>query len=273
MTDNISAALDYVDNLHWAIVPLHSVINGRCSCGKSDCKNPGKHPLFIKGLLEHGLKDATNDKDFIQRCWQTFPKANIGLPCRQNGMFVLDVDKKSGGLDSLRQLVAQYGEMPNTVTANTGGGGLHYYFRYPEHSHLTDKISFLPGLDIKVKGYVILPPSTHISGKRYEWRSNRGPVDIAVADAPGWLLDLIADTDDFAWKTDIDWCNVLDDLHEGTRNNGLYKYACHLLGHGLLPTEVIKLVEAINAVYCNPPLTENEVNTLLISAIKWRYNI
>lgn len=273
MTDNISAALDYVDNLHWAIVPLHSVINGRCSCGKSGCKNPGKHPLFIKGLLEHGLKDATNDKDFIQRCWQTFPKANIGLPCRQNGMFVLDVDKKSGGLDSLRQLVVQYGEMPNTVTANTGGGGLHYYFRYPEHSHLTDKISFLPGLDIKVKGYVILPPSAHISGKRYEWRSNRDPMDIAVADAPGWLLDLIADTDDFAWKTDIDWCNVLDDLHEGTRNNGLYKYACHLLGHGLLPTEVIKLVEAINAVYCNPPLTENEVNTLLISAIKWRYNI
>jgi hypothetical protein len=39
------------------------------------------------------------------------------------------------------------------------------------------------------RGYVLVPPSNHVSGNSYTWESLTGKVKIA--EAPRWLLDII----------------------------------------------------------------------------------
>ena len=39
----LESALDYA-NQGWSVLPVHSVVDGTCSCDKADCGTPGKHP-------------------------------------------------------------------------------------------------------------------------------------------------------------------------------------------------------------------------------------
>lgn len=101
------------------VFPLHTIINGKCSCsGEKPCK-PGKHPRETGGF-----HTATTDGKEIKSWWMKWPDANIGLPTGpDNGFFVLDVDIKHDGEDSLKALVEEHGDLPSTVEVNTGGGG------------------------------------------------------------------------------------------------------------------------------------------------------
>src|SRR5580704_3682833 len=86
-------ALAYV-RLGWYVLPLHSMRNGRCSCGKRDCPSPAKHP--IGRLVPNGFKDASNDPATIEKWWRQEPNANIGVATGQSGLTVLDVDGPEG---------------------------------------------------------------------------------------------------------------------------------------------------------------------------------
>ncbi len=46
-----------------------------------------------------------------------------------------------------------------------------------------------PGLDLKADGgYVVAPPSEHMSGQRYALSVDHHPDEVPLADAPDWLL-------------------------------------------------------------------------------------
>ena len=78
-----------------------------------------------------------------------------------------------------------------TAVVETGGGGLHYWFRVPDGVEVRNSAGKLgPGLDVRGDGgYVIVPPSLHASGKRYGWRNESNANGIAPA--PEWLLELV----------------------------------------------------------------------------------
>ena len=149
----------------WHVFPLHSVRNGLCSCGKPSCENPAKHPR-----TEHGLLDATIDVDTIAKWWSTWPDANIGIRTGQiSGVVVLDLDAKNGGLESWNELQDIHGRV-ETLTCRTGGGGLHLYFEAPADELKSTGSQIAPGIDTRAEGgYVVAPPSLHISGRRYQW--------------------------------------------------------------------------------------------------------
>ncbi|KKM78199.1 hypothetical protein LCGC14_1362460, partial [marine sediment metagenome] len=44
--------------------PCHTIVDGKCTCGKDDCGSPGKHP-FGK-LTPKGAKDASVDESTIR---------------------------------------------------------------------------------------------------------------------------------------------------------------------------------------------------------------
>jgi Bifunctional DNA primase/polymerase, N-terminal len=83
---------------------------------------------------------------------------------------VLDVDLPDGP-DSLAGLEARYGALPETVRVLTGGGGLQIYFRYPGDKSIANSTSKIAkNIDVRGEGgYVIAPPSLHVSGQRYQW--------------------------------------------------------------------------------------------------------
>ena len=83
------AALEYAQR-GWHVLPLHSIRNGRCSCGKAECESPGKHPRTTSGL-----KDATTDPEQIRAWWETWPAANVGTRTgAEAGIFALDLDSR-----------------------------------------------------------------------------------------------------------------------------------------------------------------------------------
>jgi len=52
----------------------------------------------------------------------------------------------------------------------TGSGGFHLFFQYP-NEEMRNLINLLPGIDIRAEGgYIVAPPSLHVSGKSYEWK-------------------------------------------------------------------------------------------------------
>lgn len=170
-----------------AVLPLHHPIaEGTCSCRKGTaCGSIGKHPR-----TRNGYKDATTDEATITAWWARWPDANIGIATGVvSGVVVLDVDPRNGGDISLDKLQGMHGSLPDTWKVATGGGGSHYYFRYPTEVGAVKSTSHgggEEGLDVKSdNGYVVAPPSLHESGALYEWEANQGSPS---ADLPGWMV-------------------------------------------------------------------------------------
>jgi len=160
------------------VLPLHWPEDGACSCGDPACGAPAKHPL-----TEHGKDEATTNPETIRRWWERWPKANIGLRMGA-GRLALDVHPRHGGDESLRDL----GPLPDTVTALTGGGGQHLIYR--ADGPLCDRKGARPGLDIITVGYIVAPPSRHISGRR---EIHHAPGQIALAPLPPVIAALAND--------------------------------------------------------------------------------
>ena len=98
----LSRALDYARR-DWAVLPLHSVEEGRCTCGNATCTSPGKHqrPQLV-------LKEASAHTWHINRWWRWWPGSNVGIATGvTSGLVVLDIHPQNGGDASYEQLRKQ----------------------------------------------------------------------------------------------------------------------------------------------------------------------
>jgi Bifunctional DNA primase/polymerase, N-terminal len=180
----LAAALDYAAR-GWPVFPCHAMRDGQCTCRKSDCHSPGKHPRF-RGSFKH----ATTDSERIQQWWTKYPDANVAIAMgAASGLIVLDLDPRNYGDLTLDELEAQYSKLPKTVVSFTGGGGAHYFFRYLTEPIRSGKGVLGPGLDIQSDGtYIVAPPSRHASGREYEWEVSSHPDQVPIAALPPWIL-------------------------------------------------------------------------------------
>lgn len=154
------AALEYVAR-DWAVLPLHFVINGKCSCGKPGCKSPGKHPFSV-----HGVTDASKDAEQVEAWWKQWPSANVGIATGAvSNLVVIDADG-SEGIEAARQFLGDPFAYPCVQT----GSGYHFYFLHPGVEIRNSASRIAPHLDIRGDGgYCVAPPSTHVSGSTYHW--------------------------------------------------------------------------------------------------------
>lgn len=182
MTQLRAAALGYAGR-GWRVFPLHGIVNGVCTCGRSNCGSAGKHPLVRRGLYE-----ATTDTRVIAEWWRRWRSANIGLATgAESGIIVIDIDLPAA-LASLGKLV-ELG-VPRTLTGVTGGGGLHLTYSSEDvelgnsAGRLPGVDDDLPGIDLRANGgYIVAPPSLHRSRARYAWLDP----ERVIAPAPEWL--------------------------------------------------------------------------------------
>lgn len=251
----LKAALYYAGR-GWLVFPVHSMVGGRCDCGKPDCENPGKHPR-----TRNGLNDATSNPDTIKGWWQKWTFANIGLRCGAvSGLVVVDVDPRHGGDDSLFALVSEYGVLPHTVEALTGGGGRHILFRHPGVKVKTAKNVLGPGLDIRADGgYVVASPSLHHTGNRYQWEPSCLPSQTALAPLPEWMLALVRDdTPELVRQAEA----VGEMIPAGERNQTLTSLAGTMRRRGMSRDAVFAALMEENKAKCDPPLSPDEVMTI-----------
>lgn len=204
----VDQALAYAQ-LGWRVFPVHAMRGDRCTCGHRDCTRQAKHPVIryahpegdpLRGKCQgecgadgHGLHDATTEIARIERWWSRTPWANVAVATGAgSGIVVLDVDGMAGE-QTLDELQEVHGGLPETARAITGGDGMHYFWVHPgEPVHNTAGAAgrLGPGLDFRGDGgYVVAPPSAHLSGQRYEWLAGRGPDEAPLVAMPAWLLE------------------------------------------------------------------------------------
>ena len=229
-----------------------------------------KHPHITKGF-----QAASTDETQIRAWWKRWPLALIGMPTGvRSGLVVIDIDVDSDkpGLASFAELQRLYGELPPTLTARSGGGGKHLYFRHPG-TRLPNKNALRTAIDVRGDGgYIILPPSQSAKGK-YAWVQEIGPADL-----PDAYLELLmerpkATQDDqrqpFSTKDGAGdyWLNrALRNAQEGARNARGFWLACQLRDAGISETEAESFMATYAASVPGKGYSEREALVSLRSA-------
>lgn len=196
----------------------------RCTCPEGpSCDNPGKHP--VGRLAPHGHNDAETDVNTVRQ-WFAVPGVgsggsggsggsagwvphNLGVALGR-GLVVVDAEARSNrpdlptGLEVVDDWESWTGgtSLPaGAVRSRSGSGGVHVWLRVDLNLRVKSRPRVLPNVDLKADGgYVLAPPSAHVSGGFYEWLAGAGgaggaagAADVAGTASPdgdllGWLL-------------------------------------------------------------------------------------
>lgn len=206
-----------------------------------------------------------SDEEIDSWC-QQWPDCNIAIVCGQvsGGIYVLDVDPRNGGAESITKLT-----LPNTVTFRTGSGGDHFLFRDgAEHRGTT---SFLPGLDFQGDGkYIVAPGSTHPCGGRYYEVPGLRPGEVDYAPIPRQILEYLARRSGAGENGHSRVSEILENpstVGEGERNDSLARLAGRYAAKGLLESETGEICLMFNRKFVQP-LPDREVLSVVGSIYK-----
>lgn len=241
----LRAALAYAQR-GWHVFPLHTPgEDGSCSCRRADCTNIGKHPRTM-----NGLKDATTDEARIRRWWEQWPLANVGVATGSSRLVVVDIDPRHGGDESLRDLVQEHGDdWLDTVTAETGGGGTHYLYAAPEGKVIRNSAGD-HGIDLRGDGgYIVAPPSTHVSGTPYTWVQK--PSETALQPFPEQIF--------VVHRRSAASQPIGEVIPMGQRDQTLTSLAGSMRRRGMSEHAILAALRAENEQRCDPPLPDADL--------------
>lgn len=196
----LAYALAYAD-FGWPVFPC-------CSPRIDDPTRCRHHPdgrcgdsIGKSSLVSAWPTAATTDAGQVRRWWQRWPDANIGLACGPAGVVVIDADipkprknpDKTPMVDAegrpvmtadgrvtvagmhQRLGIAVDDDSISVAVVETPSKGMHWYWRLPDDLlargwRIRNGTGTWPGVDVRsTGGYVIVPPSTHKSGRYYRW--------------------------------------------------------------------------------------------------------
>ena len=216
------------------------------------CKQRGKEPL-----VRDWPNAATTNPERIRTWWNEHPTANIGHPTGKH--VVLDIDGEEGEA-ALELLEKQHGPLPNTLTARTGKGR-HLYFDANGTRIRNSAGKLGPHLDVRGEGgYVILSPSIHPSGKKYEWLSRMKPAPL-----PQWLAKLLGEPERGVPPDS----STGEKIPQGQRNTHLASLAGSMRRRGMSPAAIEAALQKENALRCDAPLLESEVRRIAASVSQY----
>jgi putative DNA primase/helicase len=280
----------------WKILPCHGLDDtGRCTCNQphAEPKDVGKHPAISEWNVR-----ASSDQSVVSAWWGNNPNYNIGVFCQPSGFMVIDVDPRSGGLESFDKFDEEVGAgaLPQTVMAYTGTymhkgvavRGRHIFYKVDANEQLLGNLKALglSGIDIKHNGYVMIAPSRHGSGVNYEWVEGHAPWEMEMAEAPEELLQhlrkksrrstmhlgesdwgFMADLDFRGEKVDVQ--KILEEgIDEGSRAVDVYKLACALANKFGTSSDARMMIETMmirfNHEKIRPPMELEGPNSLLM---------
>jgi putative DNA primase/helicase len=257
--ESAESMLDWA--LYWAgtgipVFPVHEVYDAICTCrAGSECRSAGKHPR-----TPNGVDDATTDPEQNKTWWRKYPTANIGGAMGGDlRVLAVDVDPRNGGDASLHDLTEAHGEgWLDTKRHITGSGGFHLFYTVPEGVTFC-KGKLAPGIDLKYTGgYVVLPPSGHLSGRNYELDGLRKP-----APAPDWLIEELTRAPDVQPSKVINFQERRQTsigggtarfFGEGERNDGLRDVMCGrwIRGYAEDATDLYRQMLEVRDTRCAP---------------------
>lgn len=238
-----------------------------------------KRGLAIIALVPHkknpsfanGLKDATTCAEDVAQWYEDYPDDNVaivtGSVSGNIGVIDIDIDDESDkdGFDFLQKWEREHGELPETWTVKTARGGSHMYYRFKGDVPRNTSNQEI-GIDFRGEGgYVMAPPSIHPNGRKVEWDIHPDDADLAWADDNVLaFVEAIGARSGASEKFELP-----ARIEKGGRDFTIFKYACSLQSAGRSDWEIKSLVHAANTALCVPPMTTEEVDRKIASALKY----
>ena len=234
MTVNELAA-EYVDS-GWSVLPVR----------------PEEKRPYMTNWLQYTKTRAP--KAMVDSWFTNLAGAGVGVVTgRISNMVVLDVEHDCPY--PIEELLKRY---PTQMVAKSGGGGYHLFYLYPTNqTRVANRVRIFEGADLRADGgFIVLPPTMHPSGNRYEW-VKRGPLGAF----PVALLELQAQprVQGDGWITE-----ALRGVSEGGRNDTCARLAGYFFKKGMNADIVEALLLDWNERN-EPPLPVHEVRTTIKS--------
>lgn len=231
----IEEALEYIDN-GWSILPV-----------KPEEKRP-----FMTNWLQYTKTRAT--KEMAGNWFRNLSGAGVGaVTGRISNIVVLDVESYCP--TPIDELLRRY---PTQLISKTGSGGYHLFYQFPTNvAKVSNRVKLFEGADLRADGgFIVLPPTIHPNGNRYEWIKRGIPGAFPVA-----FLDLQSKpvVQNEGWISE-----ALRGVSEGGRNDTCARLAGYFFKKGVNADIVEALLMEWNERN-DPPLPVHEVRTTIRS--------
>lgn len=255
MSKLVDHAIMYAQKLGWAVFPV----------------NKKKRPLTL-----NGFNDASKDLVEVVNMFAQKDAVAIGVATGKiSGIVVLDIDMKGQNLDmTYEELAEKYKIGPDDIVSRTGSGGYHVFYKHPGSIvPNAQRLNNTQGLDVRGDGgYVIIPPSMHVSGKRYEWI--RSPFKKQLPECPSYILpENRTYGDKTGTPSEAKEFMEAEKVGEGRRNAMLAAMAGLLRSSGIEDEEsLFQVLMPLNIKKCVPPLDEPEVRSIVKNIQRYRTN-
>jgi len=245
-----------------------------------------KVPLF-KGWQSDPVTNPNGARQVFARYANRYSAVpNLGLVTGQinGGYIVIDIDRHSEIADGYETLLdwqlKTAHKLPETWRVLTGSGGYHFYYRTDRAMRGYSNTDL--GVDLRADGnFVVLPPSVHRNGNRYEW-------EVSAHDMP------CAEADEAVYEF-IEYCRpsgsqyqrstqrgqggerkmaLPPEIPEGGRHDPLISLIGTLNRLGVSDEAIETAIRIENAAKCKPPLTEGELQHEIFPAIyRWEKGV
>lgn len=222
-------ATRYVNN-GWSVLPVR----------------PEEKRPFMQNWLQFTKQRA--GKEMVEGWFDNLSGAGVGVVTGKiSNIIVLDIE--SSCPEPIESLLKKY---PTELIARTGGGGYHLFYQYPQGTQkVANRVRIFEGADIRADGgFIVLPPTIHYSGNRYQWFKEGVPGVFPMA-----LLELRSESkgQQERWITDS-----LHGVSEGGRNDSCARLAGYFFKKGLSEDIVEQLLLDWNEKN-DPPMPLHEV--------------
>jgi len=216
---------------------------------------PREKKPALDSWTEYQTRKATREE---RGEWKKqFPGCNWGLVCgKVSNMVALDFDGEAG-----KALFAEH-RLPGKQPTNITGKGFHALF-LPPSMPLKNGVRIVDGLDIRSDGgYIVIPPSTHPSGRKYAWQV--APWMIPPPPLPDWLTPLLDKRENVTPLPIGSPDGLPPGVGEGQRNQTAAQLAGRYLSKGLSTEETFHVLRAWNEKN-SPRLPESELRSVIFS--------
>ncbi len=221
-----------------------------------------KRPISGFSWLEYNDRIPTEEE--IRQWWTTYPQANIGIITGKiSGIVAVDIDTGRGGNPK-----EVFDLAPTGRISQTGSGGYHLLYRYPDGDIIIRNQVGKNGVDIRGdRGYIVAPPSVHRNGRRYRWLYDGQPGEFTrsltteTGDSPGGP----GENNGERWLVEM-----LSGVGEGSRNDACARLAGYYAGKGIPLDVALALLDSWNNQN-KPPLSTTELETTTRSVYRTAY--
>lgn len=225
----------YVDR-GWSVLPVR----------------PEEKRPFMTNWLQYTHSRAS--KETITSWFTNLSGAGVGIVTgKVSNIIVLDVESTCPY--PIEDILKKY---PTQLVSRSGSGGYHLFYQYPTNvPKVANRVRIFDGADLRADGgFIVLPPTIHSSGRRYEWVSEGVPGRFPTA-----LLDLRSQpkVQSDGWITE-----ALRGVSEGGRNDACARLAGYFFKKGMTYDIVESLLLDWNERN-DPPMPTKEVRTTIKS--------